>query len=68
MYVSIYISDYDKKRTLKIVFTDAIISHYLGEKLTVEYDVQVKSLLKKNFAPILYQRCCTLEIRILFSA
>ena len=56
--------DYDEKRTLKIVFTDSIISHFLGEKLTVEYDAQVKSLLKTNFGPILYQRCCTLENRM----
>lgn len=53
--------DYDKKRTLKIVFTDAILAHYLGEKLTVEYDVHVKSLLRTKFGPILYQRCCMLE-------
>ena len=53
--------DYDKKHTLKLVFTDAILSHYLGDKLTVEYDVKVKNLLKTNFGPILYQRCCKLE-------
>lgn len=53
--------DYDKKRTLKIVFTDAILAHYLGEKLTVEYDAHIKSLLKTKFGSILYQRCCILE-------
>lgn len=53
-----------KENMLTLEFSDRILTHFFGKELTVEYDAHVKSLLEKEFSPILYQRCCILENRI----
>lgn len=49
---------------LTLEFPSAILMHFFGKELTVEYDANIKQILKTKFGPILYQRCCILENRL----
>lgn len=63
-----------------ILFTSAVIRHYLAEDLSVEYDDDLMNSFKSHSAPVLYQKGCLLansvrgyfdiseeELRLIFS-
>ena len=41
-----------------ILFTSAVIRHYLAEDLSVEYDDDLMNSFKSHSAPVLYQKGC----------